>query len=171
VLQVKSSVWRYFDLPLAAAVVLLTAYGIMMIQSAVTGAPAFETYPQRQLAYAVAGVAFMILFAAIDFRIFTSGHWYIYALLVGSLILVMVVGTLGNASRRWFDLGFIRIQPSEFGRVFFAVTFGQFLARRQHLVHRFSNTLISLAYVGLPVAFIFVQPDLGMSILFLSCGS
>lgn len=166
-LQVKSSVWRYFDLPLAAAVVLLTAYGIMMIQSAVTGAPAFETYPQRQLAYAVAGVAFMILFAAIDFRIFTSGHWYIYALLVGSLILVMVVGTLGNASRRWFDLGFIRIQPSEFGRVFFAVTFGQFLARRQHLVHRFSNTLIALAYVGLPVAFIFVQPDLGMSILFL----
>lgn len=166
-LQAKTSVWRYFDFPLAAAVILLTAYGIMMIQSAVTGAPAFETYPQRQLAYAIVGVVLMILFAAIDYRIFTSGHWYIYGVLVGSLVLVLIVGTLGNASRRWFDLGFIRIQPSEFGRVFFAVTFGQFLAKRQYLVHRFSNTLLSLAYLGIPVAFIFVQPDLGMSILFI----
>lgn len=166
-IQEKTSVWRYFDVPLAAAVVLLTAYGILMIQSAVTGAPAFETYPQRQLAYAVAGVALMFLFAAIDYRIFTSGHWYIYAFLVALVILVLVYGVIGNASRRSFDLGLIRIQPSEFGRVFFAVTFAQFLAKRQHLMHRFSNTLLALAYIGLPVAFIFIQPDLGMSILFL----
>ena len=165
-IQEKTSVWRYFDVPLAAAVVLLTAYGILMIQSAVTGAPAFETYPQRQLAYAVAGVALMFLFAAIDYRIFTSGHWYIYAIFIVSVILVLIVGSLGNASRRWFDLGFIRIQPTEFGRVFFAVTFGAFLAKRQHTMHRFSNTLLALFYVGLPVAFIFVQPDLGMSIAF-----
>jgi rod shape determining protein RodA len=167
VIQEKTSVWRYFDVPLAAAVLLLTAYGILMIASAVTGAPAFEDYPQRQLAYAVAGVFLMFLFAAIDYRIFTSGHWYIYALLVGLVVLVLAIGVLGNASRRSFDLGLIRIQPSEFGRVFFAVTFAQFLAKRQHLMHRFSNTLLALAYIGLPVIFIFVQPDLGMSILFM----
>ena len=165
-LQQKSSVWRYFDLWLAAAVILLTAYGIMMIQSAVTGAPAFEAFPQRQLLYALIGIAAMFVIAAIDYRVLTSGHWYIFAGIVGSLVLVAVVGTLGNASRRWFDLGFIRIQPSEFGRVFLAVTFGQFLAQRQHLVNRFSNTLLALAYVGIPVALIFIQPDLGMSILF-----
>lgn len=166
-LQAKTSIWRYFDVPLAAAVVLLTAYGILMIESAVTGAPAFEDYPQRQLAYAIAGIALMLLLAAIDFRIFTSGHWYIYGVLVASLILVLIVGTLGNASRRWFDLGIIRIQPSEFGRVFLAVTFGQFLAKRQHLMHRFSNTIIAVIYLAVPVVFIFFQPDLGMSIQFL----
>lgn len=165
-LQAKTSIWRYFDVPLAAAVVLLTAYGILMIESAVTGAPAFEDYPQRQLAYAIAGIALMLLLAAIDFRIFTSGHWYIYGVLVASLILVLIVGTLGNASRRWFDLGIIRIQPSEFGRVFLAVTFGQFLAKRQHLMHRFSNTIIAVIYLAVPVVFIFFQPDLGMSIQF-----
>ncbi|HZD09757.1 MAG TPA: FtsW/RodA/SpoVE family cell cycle protein, partial [Candidatus Binatia bacterium] len=135
-LQQKSSVWRYFDLWLAAAVILLAAYGIMMIQSAVTGAPAFEAFPQRQLLYALIGIAAMFVIAAIDYRVLTSGHWYIFAGIVASLVLVAVVGTLGNASRRWFDLGFIRIQPSEFGRVFLAVTFGQFLAQRQHLMNR-----------------------------------
>ena len=138
----------------------------MMIRSAVTGAPSFADYPQRQLQYALMGLVAMIIIASIDYRILTSGHWYIYGFVVGSLALVLIVGTLGNASRRWFDLEIIRIQPSEFGRVFFAVTFGQFLARRQHLIHRFSNTFLALAYVGLPIALIFVQPDLGMSILF-----
>lgn len=166
-LQEKASVWRYFDFWLATAVVLLTAFGVMMINSAVTGAPAFEPLPGRQLLYALAGLVAMLVIAAIDYRILTSGHWYIYAAIVGSLILVAVVGTLGNASRRWFDLGFIRIQPSEFGRIFLAVTFGQFLARRQHLVDRFSNTVVALAYMAVPVALIFIQPDLGMSILFL----
>ena len=165
-LQQESSVWRYFDLWLAAAVILLTAYGVMMIQSAVTGAPAFETFPERQLIYALVGIMAMVIIAAIDYRVLTSGHWYIYAGIILSLILVAAVGKLGNASRRWFDLGFIRIQPSEFGRIFLAVTFGQFLAQRQHLVNKFSNTLIALLYVGLPVALIFIQPDLGMSILF-----
>lgn len=137
-----------------------------MIRSAVTGAPAFEHFPTRQLQYALVGLVAMIIFAAVDYRILTSGHWYIYGAIFGTLILVLLIGTLGNASRRWFDLGFIRIQPSEFGRVFLAVTFAQFLVQRQHLIHRFSNTLLALAYVGLPVALIFVQPDLGMSILF-----
>lgn len=137
-----------------------------MIRSAVTGAPAFATLPMRQLQYALVGLVAMAIFAAIDYRILTSGHWYIYGAIILSLILVLIVGTLGNASRRWFDLGVIRIQPSEFGRVFLAITFAQFLAQRQKQIHRFSNTLLALAYVGLPVALIFIQPDLGMSILF-----
>ena len=123
----STSVWRHFDLWLMAAVLLLTAYGILAIKSAVTGAPAFETYPQRQILFAVAGVVIMLLIAAIDYRVLTSSHWYIYAVFIASLIFVAVVGVINNESRRWISLGFIQIQPSEFGRVFIAITFAQFL--------------------------------------------
>jgi rod shape determining protein RodA len=152
---------------LTAAVLLLTAYGILAINSAVTGAPAFETYPERQVLFALIGVAVMLLFAAIDYRILTSSHWYIYAFIVGSLVFVYLVGVINNASRRWINLGIIQIQPSEFGRIFLAIALAQFLVSRQHLMGRFSNTLVTLAYVGLPVALIFLQPDLGMSIVFM----
>lgn len=162
----STSVWRHFDLWLTAAVLLLTAYGILAINSAVTGAPAFETYPERQALFAFIGVAVMLVFAAIDYRILTSSHWYIYAAFVASLVFVYLVGVINNASRRWIDLGFIQIQPSEFGRIFLAITLAQFLVSRQHLMDRFSNTLVTLAYVGLPVGLIFLQPDLGMSIVF-----
>lgn len=162
------SVWRYFDLWLAAAVLLLTAYGVFAIRSAVTGAPAFETFPQRQVVFALIGLVIMIVIASIDYRILTSSHWYIYAAIVISLVVVFLVGEINNASRRWIDAGIVQIQPSEFGRIFLVVTFGQFLVTRQRQMGRFSNTLMTLLYFGIPIALIFIQPDLGMSILFIA---
>ena len=164
----KPSTWRYFDYWLLAAVVLLTGYGVLMIRSAVTGAPAFEALPTQQLVFAIVGVGVLFIMAAIDYRYLTSAHWYIYVGVVASLILVIAAGQFGNEARRWIQITpTFRIQPSEFGRVLLAVTFAQFLANRQHLINRFSNTLLSLVYIGIPVALIFLQPDLGMSVLFM----
>jgi rod shape determining protein RodA len=162
----NTSVWRHFDLWLTAAVLMLTAYGILMIRSAVTGAPAFEPLPTQQVQWAIIGFVLMIGMAAVDYRYFASSHWYIYATLIVLLLIVIVAGQVNNEARRWISLGFIEIQPSEFGRVFIAITFGQFLASRSQHIHRFSNTLLTLAYVGLPIVLIFFQPDLGMSLLF-----
>ncbi|MBK6713096.1 MAG: rod shape-determining protein RodA [Chloroflexi bacterium] len=161
------STWRHFDIWLTAAVLLITAYGILMIRSAVTGAPALQEHPRLQLQWAIIGVIVTIIISAIDYRFLTSAHWYIYGAFVAALLFVILGGQINNDARRWISLGFIEIQPSEFGRIFLAVTFAQFLAGRQHRMHQFSNTIISLLYVGLPISLIFLQPDLGMSILFL----
>lgn len=164
----RTSVWRYFDIWLMAAVLLLTAYGILMIRSAVTGAPAFERLPAQQVGFALAGIAITLVIAAIDYRYLTASHWYIYAGLLISLIFVAVAGQINNEARRWIQITpNFQIQPSEFGRVLLAVTFAQFLANRRHLINRFTNTLASLIYMGLPVFLIFIQPDLGMSVLFM----
>lgn len=164
----KTSVWRYFDVWLLAAVMLLTGYGILMIRSAITGAPAFEGYPQQQLIWAILGLCILLATAAIDYRVLTSSHWWIYAGLVGLLVLVVVTGQVNNDARRWIQItSSIQIQPSEFGRIFIAVTFGQFLANRRHLINRFGNTLLTLIYFAIPVALIFIQPNLGMTILFM----
>ena len=164
----KTSVWRHFDFWLLAAVLLLTAYGILMIRSAVTGAPAFEPLPGLQVIWAIAGLVILFIVAAIDYRYMTSSHWYIYVGLVALLAFVAVAGQINNDARRWIQITpSFQLQPSEFGRVLITVTFAQFLANRQHLINRFSNTLITIIYIGIPVSLIFIQPDLGMSIVFL----
>ena len=162
----KASVWRYFDLWLAAAIILLTAYGILIQKSAVTGAPDLEPLPNRQIVWAAAGIVAMLVISAIDYRIFTAGHWYIYVALNVSLLLVVLIGQINNEARRWFDFGFFQLQPSEFGRIFIALTLAQFLATRQRLMNRFANTILALVYIGIPIVLIFVEPDLGMSILY-----
>jgi rod shape determining protein RodA len=163
-----TSVWRYFDLWLTAAVLLLTAFGILMIRSAVTGAPLLEPRPFQQMQWATIGFVVMFIIAAIDYRILTASHWYIYWGLVIGLLLVLILGTIGIGAQRWIQItDTIRIQPSEFGRVFITVSFGQFLANRRANIYRFSNTITTLIYIGIPIALIFLEPDLGMSILYI----
>ena len=163
----RTSVWRYFDIWLMAAILLLTAYGVLMIRSAVTGAPAFEILPTRQVQWAIIGFVVMIIVASIDYRVLTSAQWYIYGAIVAGLIFVLVAGVLGNETKRWIQLpGDIRVQPSEFGRVFIVVTFAQFLADRRHRIHQFTNTLATLVYIGIPIVLIFLEPDLSMSVLY-----
>lgn len=164
----RLSVWRYFDIWLTAAVLLLTAYGILMIRSAVTGAPAFEGLPAQQIVWAVAGIIIMLAVAAVDYRVLTSSHWYIYVILVASLIFVVAAGQINNDARRWIQVtSNFQIQPSEFGRIFITITFGQFLANRQKRISQFSNTIATLIYIGIPIGLIFIQPDLGMSVLYI----
>lgn len=166
-MSINRSTWRHFDIWLTAAVLLLTAYGILMIRSAVTGAPALEPLPMAQVRWAIIGFIVMLIVSAIDYRYLTSAHWYIYGGLVALLIFVVVGGQVNNEARRWINFGFVEIQPSEFGRIFLAVTFAQFLANRRHKINRFSNTVVTLVYIGIPIGLIFLQPDLGMSILFI----
>lgn len=164
----KTSVWRHFDIWLTAAVLLLTSYGVLMIRSAVTGAPAFAALPATQIRWAAIGTVTMLIIAGIDYRYLTSSHWYIYATLVGALLFVAIFGDVGNETQRWIKITeTIKIQPSEFGRIFLAVTFGQFLAERKDRMGRFSNTIASLIYVGIPIGLIFIEPDLGMSVLYI----
>ena len=164
----RTSVWRHFDLWLVAAIFLLAAYGILMIRSAVTGAPAFERLPVTQIQWAVIGFIVMLIFASIDYRVFTSAHWYIYGGIVAALIFVLAAGVLGNETRRWIQVtSTIRIQPSEFGRVFLVIAFAQFLANRRRKMNQFSNTIATIIYFGIPIGLIFLEPDLGMSILYI----
>lgn len=163
----RSSVWRHFDLWLLAAVLILTAYGVLMIHSAITGAPEFEGLDLRQAQFALIGLVLMIVVAAVDYRYLTALHWYLYIAFIGSLIYVALAGAIGNEVQLWIQItSTIRIQPTEFGRIAIAITFAEFLRQHQHEMHRFSNTIRSLIYIGVPLTFIFLQPDLGMTIMF-----
>ena len=165
-MQNQTSVWRHFDIWLAAAVVLLSSYGILMIRSAITGEPNFVGYDFRQTIFLLLGVTVMLVVASVDYRYFTSAHWAVYTLFILSLLLVLGLGVINNAAQRWIPLGPIDLQPSELGRTFLTVSFAQFLALRQREIKDFRNTLITIAYFGLPILLIFIQPDLGMSILY-----
>lgn len=162
----NSSTWRYFDIWLATAVIMLSFFGVLMIRSAITGAPAFEGFEVRQAIFTVAGVIVMLIMAAIDYRYFTSAHWFVYVGLVSLLVLVLILGVANNSAQRWIPLGPIQLQPSEVGRTFLAVSFGQFLALRQNQMNDFRNTIVTILYFALPISLIFIQPDLGMSILY-----
>src|SRR5687767_15184624 len=60
--------WRYFDFWLLGAVVLATAFGTTMIRSAVAGNEVLLPLINRQIYFALVGLALIFIVAAIDYR-------------------------------------------------------------------------------------------------------
>ena len=60
----------------------------------------------------------------------------------------------------------IRVQPSEVAKVLIIITLGHLLATNYEKMGRLTTILKSLIHIGIPAAIIFIQPDLGMAIVF-----
>jgi rod shape determining protein RodA len=161
--------WRKFDFVLLGAVILLVLIGILFIRSATLGAvdPDLIGRVSSQILYAGLGFPVLLLVTALDYRLLGALQPYIYAALVLSLALVGVAGQVGGAgAQRWLDVG-IPIQPSEIGKMLIIIALGQHLARQYPKLDRFSTVLVSIGYMAVPMALIFIQPNLGNTIAFM----
>jgi len=162
------NIWRRFDYVLFAVTGVLVVFGILMIRSATMDAVSADLISRvpDQIQYALIGTVLMFVLAFIDYRMLGSLHIWLYLLLVIMLILVLTVGTVGDAgARRWLNLG-ILIQPSELGKIIIIITLGHFLAQRYEQMDRLSTVMGSLVHISIPVLLIFLQPDLGTTIVF-----
>ncbi len=162
------SIWRQFDLVLFALAVVLTVFGILMIRSATLGAidPDLINRVPDQIRFAILGFGLMFALAAFDYRLLGGIHHWLYLIMLVLLILVKQFGVEGDGgAQSWLNIG-IRIQPSEIAKVLIIITLGMFLAQNYDKLDSVTTLSKSLIHVGIPTALIFVQPDLGMTIVF-----
>ena len=161
--------WRQTDYVLLGISVLLTVFGILMIGSATRGAidPELIQRVPDQMLFGILGFGLMIVLSAVDYRLLGAIHTWLYLLMVILLALVFFLGEIGDAgARRWINVG-IRIQPSEIGKILIIVTLGHVLAQRYKNLDRLSTVFGSLLHVAIPAGMVFIQPDLGTTIVFL----
>jgi rod shape determining protein RodA len=128
--------WRHFDYVLLITTVLLTTFGVVMIYSANLGSldPRLQELWRRQAIFGAVGIGMIILLAMFprDFHWLGDFWWLMYLLAVALLILVLFFGRseIGRV-RSWFDLGFVRVQPSFLAMNLLAVSVGAVLSRRR----------------------------------------
>jgi len=72
-----------------------------------------------------------------------------------------------QGARRWFVVGPVQLQPSEFAKLAIIVTLARLLAAREELA-RPTGLIGPLIHVGLPIGLILLQPDLGTSLIFIA---
>lgn len=117
----------------------------------------------RQVVRLGVGVVAMVVLAQMPPNLLRQWAPWIYGLAVGLLVLVAVIG-VGEGAQRWLDLGVIRFQPSEAMKLALPIMVAALLARKA-LPPSTGDLLFCLALIGVPVALIQSQPDLGTSIL------
>lgn len=85
------------------------------------------------------------------------------------LALVMVVGLEVGGATRWFRLGPLSIQPSEFAQLALVIYLADYLARKRDRIHRFRDGLLPpLIVTGGLAGLVLLQPDLGTAIVMVS---
>ena len=158
----------HMDWPLTISAVALVAFSVFTLAQAtqhdVPGSPNY--YVDRQAIYGVLGVIGMIALSRIDYSRFRELRVGIYTFLCASVALVFVFGFAARGSRRSFELPLFSFQPSELGKLLLVLALAGFVidgARRGSEIQR---TVRYLCLGLAPAALVFLQPDLGTSMVF-----
>lgn len=168
--SVSNDRWKDFDLILFVTVLVLMAFGVVTIWSAV-GLPSLASNNEgtKQAIYGVVGLGLMFFFAALDYRYLEAVVWPVYT--IGILSLVAVQSPLGvtvGGAQNWINVGFTLIQPSEFVKISTILALAAFVESQGDEMKRFSNFVIAGLIVGLPAILILIGPDLGQTMVFIA---
>ncbi len=161
--------WQELDIYMIVTAGLLICFGVVAIWSARGGGTlTIANEGVRQALFASIGAVMLILVASFNYRFLGTLAWFGYAASIATLALVLVpgIGVSIGGSRRWFDLGPITLQPSEFAKLATIIVLAAFVSSRGEEMREFGNFVASLMIAGLPAALVFLEPDLGSASVF-----
>jgi rod shape determining protein RodA len=158
-------IWRQFDLVLVGIVALLILYGVIMIFSANQNQEDLQDLWWVQLTRAVIGVSVMVVVAAVDYRYYASLHKLLYVVMIIFLGTLFLAAELTAGTLRWLDFRLFPVQPSEIAKIVIIIVTAKILADRDGQMSKFRNLLFALILIVPPLVLIYLQPDLGTTII------
>lgn len=157
---------KNFDFCLFFLTFAASVFGIVMISSA---APSAGRYVAVQLVALVMGLVAIGVLMVLDYEYLStiSGYLYIGSVVLLILVLIPGIGTYENGARSWFRFGsLIGVQPAEFVKLAFIITFAKHLSEVDYLINRPRNVLFLLLHAGFLIGLILLQPDFGTAVVF-----
>ena len=148
---------------------LLMGIGWLMVTTASTGVAEYNTgnslyYSIRHGVYLVLGIVIALGVSQVSIARWQAMELPLFAAAMVSLVLVLmpVIGHEVNGSRRWLNLGIIKIQASEVAKLAAVMFVSGYLLRRQEEVRRrFWGFLKPLILLSAMVVLLLKEPDFG----------
>ncbi len=149
--------WWLFMLPVG-----LTLFGGLMIRSVELN-QGWTDWWQHWLVGGV-GIVLALIIARSRYENLLQWRWVVYGLTNASLLAVMFIGTSALGAQRWITIGGFNIQPSEFAKLGMIITLAAMLHGRT--ASTIPVMVQTLAVTAVPWGLVFLQPDLGTSLVF-----
>lgn len=141
----------------------LVGFGAMVLYSA-AGGSASPWAAQHVMRFAVF-LTMAIVLSFVREEWWRLGAFPFYIAVLIALFGVELLGAVKGGSQRWLDLGFMRLQPSEFMKPAVVLALGHFYGNlppgHVRSIHALWPALVAIA---LPMALVMLQPDLGTAI-------
>jgi len=145
-------------------VAALLALGMVMLYSS-SMAQVGVRYLTMQLVWCGLGLAACVTSMLVDYRHLKKVWWLLLAIAVLMLALVLNEAKI-NGARRWFSLGGMRFQPSEFAKLALIIALAWHGERFQRQMGSWKRgILVPGLLIGLTVGLIFIEPDVGNALV------
>ncbi|HOJ09384.1 MAG TPA: FtsW/RodA/SpoVE family cell cycle protein [Clostridiales bacterium] len=165
---------KQFDYFLFTCVIVLTITGLVVLSSATRTMPGGTGIMRTQIVSIILGVIAALVIASLDYKILKSMGLVLYFASVAMLLYVLKwgVGYEEWGSRSWVlipIIGSLRIsfQPSEIAKISTVIMASIFLERIKEGQDINRDILKFIVYSAIPVGLILIQPDYGMTMIFL----
>ena len=160
------------DFSLLFAVVILCFYGLLVLYSstrlATTEGGDHYFFVKRQSLWMLLGFLFLTIMLFIDYHNLERYSKVIYFGAVVFLIMVIFAGRSTYGARRWLPIGPFDFQPSEFAKIALILFLADLISKNKPKFDNFVYYLLPFAYTGLLIFLVFMQPDLGTSLVYLA---
>lgn len=163
--------WDRFDYWIVLSSLGLVVMGLLLIYSGSARtyngpAASFANPVAKQVVFAIIGFGLMLIVAKLDYHYLTHYSWVLYFTGLVALVAILAIGQTAFGSTRWFSLGPIQVQPSEFAKLATILTLARFFSEHGGDAKDLKTLVISLLIVSPVAALVFVEPDLGTSLVF-----
>jgi len=163
---------KYFDWISFLLITIIASIGLLYVFSA-TYRPdiPYSIFFKKQLFGVISGIVIYWLCSLLDYRKALIWGYTAYIAVIGLLIITMIKGSVGMGAQRWIDLGFTKVQPSEFIKIFFPAFIVYYCCIKRDIINsnwkEYLPIIIPLFASGLLVL---KQPDLGTAIVLMFSG-
>lgn len=168
-LKVKKITIRKSDFSLLLSVIILTAIGLFMIYDA-SSYVAFRDFGDKyryikdQMMWVVIGFSALSIVSFIDYHKYYNLALPILLTAIGLLFLVFVpgLGISALGAKRWINLGFFVLQPSEVVKLSLVIYLSAWFSAKEK-----GRFLAFLMLIGFVITLVMLQPDMGTAVVIL----
>ncbi len=162
--------WRALVAPIDPVLMVLlgvlVSYGLLVLASATIDSPG--RFANQLTSLAVAVIAMRIA-AQVPPQLLMRMAVPIYLFGLFLLVGVALFGDVSKGARRWLNLGYTRIQPSEMMKIAVPLALAWYFQKREGVMN-LRDFVAAALLLALPVGLIARQPDLGTALLVASGG-
>lgn len=166
--------FKYLDKTLLFTTILLFIVGLIMVFSSSNITAYMKqgdspyTYFIRQLLFLIVGAIGSIIIIKIDTKFYKKISFLVLIVLTIVLGIILINGKVTNGASSWIYIGPFSFQPSEFIKAFAIIWMSCYYEFKSKKLNRWGTIIYPLVIVAVGVLLIFLQPDLGTLIIYLT---
>lgn len=160
--NLKAYDFKRYNISLIIIIMMLASIGVFLIKQVEP-----NDY-KRQILGLVGGLFVAGVVSLIDYHFICKFYIILYLINMVLLVLVKLMGVSHHNAKRWLDLKFFELQPSELSKIILIIFFAKLFTLFEHKINNIIFLIISLILMMAPTVLILTQTDLSTSIVLMA---